>query len=104
MVLHLPTPPVPRVIDPKFGPNAQTPAQRAHVLAQLQATLPGLKTRATDAARQLYARYVAGELSWDEVRHARDAGRSGTGAGRSLAAASGGVRGSGDNGPSAQRG
>lgn len=30
----------------------------------------GLKTKATAAARQLYADYVAGELSWLEVHQA----------------------------------
>ena len=61
--------------DPKFGPAAQTPAQRAYVLRQLQATHPTLKTRATAYARQLYARYVAGELSWLRVRELLDAAR-----------------------------
>ncbi len=59
--------------DTRFGPTAQTPAQRARVLAQLQATLPHLKTKATLSARELYARYVAGELSWADVRQALDA-------------------------------
>ena len=56
--------------DARFGPYAQTPAQRAWVLAQMQAVIPGLKTKATTSARQLYARYVAGELSWLEVYYA----------------------------------
>ncbi len=47
--------------DARFGPSAQTPAQRVWVLEQLQAVLPSLKTKATAYARQLYARYVAGE-------------------------------------------
>ena len=65
--------------DPKFGPAAQTPAQRAYVLKQLQVTYPNLKTRATAYARQLYARYVAGELSWLRVRELLDAaGRGGS--------------------------
>ena len=59
--------------DARFGPAAQTPAQRAWVLEQLQATLPGLKTKATAYARELYARYVAGELSWADVRQALNA-------------------------------
>ncbi|MBF9221138.1 hypothetical protein [Hymenobacter ruricola] len=59
--------------DPRFGPSAQTPEQRANVLRQLQLTHPKLKTQATAYARQLYARYVAGELSWPDVRRALDA-------------------------------
>ena len=58
--------------DPRFGPSAQTPTQRAWVLAQMQAVLPNLKTKATAVAQQLYARYVAGELSWTDVRQALD--------------------------------
>ncbi|MBF9141154.1 hypothetical protein [Hymenobacter properus] len=58
--------------DPRFGPSAQTPQQRANVLRQLQLTHPKLKTHATALAQQLYARYVAGELSWPEVRRALD--------------------------------
>ncbi|OUJ72375.1 hypothetical protein [Hymenobacter crusticola] len=56
--------------DARFGPNAQTPAQRAWVLAQMQDVIPGLKTKVTPADRQLYARYVAGELSWTDMRQA----------------------------------
>jgi len=56
--------------NPKFGPAAQTPEQRARVLAQMQAVIPSLKTKATAYARQLYARYVAGELSWIQLREA----------------------------------
>ncbi|TPG65521.1 hypothetical protein [Hymenobacter nivis] len=59
--------------DPKFGPSAQTPQQRAWVLQQMQAVIPSLKAKATVHARQLYQRYVAGELSWGEVRQALDA-------------------------------
>ncbi|MET4076574.1 hypothetical protein [Hymenobacter sp. UYCo722] len=59
--------------DARFGPTAQTPAQRARVLEQLQVALPYLKTKATLSARQLYARYVAGELSWADVRLSLDA-------------------------------
>jgi hypothetical protein len=58
--------------DPRFGPNAQTPQQRTNVLRQLQLTHPKLKTHATAFAQQLYARYVAGELSWADVRRALD--------------------------------
>lgn len=56
-----------------FGPAAQTREQRARVLQQMQATFPSLKTKATTAACQLYERYVAGELSWLQVRQALDA-------------------------------
>lgn len=55
----------------KFGPAAQTPAQRAWVVEQMQRMIPSLKTKATADAQQLYARYVAGELSWTEVCQAR---------------------------------
>ncbi|MDF7815066.1 hypothetical protein [Hymenobacter sp. YC55] len=54
--------------DARFGPYAQTPAQRAWVLQQMQAVVPGLPTNAV--AQPLYARYVAGELSWLEVYYA----------------------------------
>ncbi|OGX91840.1 hypothetical protein [Hymenobacter coccineus] len=60
----------------KFGPSAQTPEQRAWVLSQMQTAIPSLKARVTDYARQVYARYVAGELSWPEVRQALDAAQS----------------------------
>jgi len=59
--------------DPKFGPSAQTPEQRATVLAHLELATPGLVTKANSYARQLYVRYIAGELSWTEVRELRDA-------------------------------
>lgn len=58
--------------DPKFGSNAQTPQQRASVLAQLQVVYPRLRTHATAQALTLYERYVAGELSWPQVRQALD--------------------------------
>ncbi|WP_197076690.1 hypothetical protein [Hymenobacter terrenus] len=58
--------------DPRFGPDAQTPQQRAYVLTQLQAVYPRLKTKATAYAHHLYARYVAGELTWPDVRQALD--------------------------------
>ena len=56
----------------KFGPTAQTPQQRAWVLAQMRDAIPGLKKNATPYARDVFARYVAGELSWPEVRQALD--------------------------------
>ena len=59
--------------DARFGPAAQPPAQRAFVLKQLQAALPRLQTSATAYARQLYAGYVAGELSWADVHQALNA-------------------------------
>lgn len=59
--------------NPKFGPSAQTPEQRAWVLAQMQIVIPRLKTKATTYAQQLYARYVAGDLSWLEVYQALEA-------------------------------
>lgn len=67
--------------DPKFGPTAQAPAQRAWVLAQMQRMLPGLKTKVSTDTQQLYARYVAGELTWYQVSQAREAGLA-TGSGR----------------------
>ena len=42
-------------------------------LEQLQAALPHLKIKATSSARQLYARYVAGESTWVDVRQALNA-------------------------------
>jgi hypothetical protein len=57
--------------DSRFGPAAQTPAARTWVLKQMQDVLPALR-KATPAAHALYARYVAGELSWAEMRHFLD--------------------------------
>jgi hypothetical protein len=57
--------------NPKFGPAAQTPEQRAWVLEQMQRSIPSLKREVTTYTQQLYARYVAGELSWPEVYQAR---------------------------------
>lgn len=57
----------------KFGPTAQTPEQRAWVVEQLQRVLPSLTQKAGAHTQQLYARYVAGELSWTAVRQAREA-------------------------------
>lgn len=59
--------------DPRFGPSAQTPAQRARVLLQMQAVFPNLRAPVADAAQALYDRYVTGELSWAQVRAALDA-------------------------------
>ena len=59
--------------DARFGPTAQTPAQRAWVLEQMQAVVTDLKNKATTANQQLYARYVAGEISWAEMRQALEA-------------------------------
>ncbi|OGX91001.1 hypothetical protein [Hymenobacter coccineus] len=63
--------------DPRFGPNAQTPAARAWVLQQMQAVIPALRTRVTAHAQGLYDRYVAGELSWAEVRGTLDEASAG---------------------------
>ncbi|MGI4735602.1 MAG: hypothetical protein ACRYG7_10525 [Janthinobacterium lividum] len=57
------------VYDIRFGPSAQTPEQRARVLAQMKDAVPSLK-KTTVLAQQLYARYVAGELSWLDVYQA----------------------------------
>lgn len=59
--------------DARFGPSAQTPEQWALVLVQMlvQAALPSLQTNLSDFSRQLYARYVAGELSWLDVHALR---------------------------------
>ncbi|GAB3223267.1 hypothetical protein GCM10027346_02110 [Hymenobacter seoulensis] len=59
--------------DPKYGPAAQTPQQRAYVLAQMQAAHPTMFKKATGYAAQLYRRYVLGELSWLDVCALRDA-------------------------------
>ncbi len=59
-------------LNPKFGPAAQTPAQRAEVLARMQDAIPHLKRNLTATRQQLYARYVAGELSWLEVKQLID--------------------------------
>lgn len=59
--------------NPAFGPAAQTCEQRARVLKQTQNTFPNLKAKANTYANQLYERYVAGELSWLQVRQALDA-------------------------------
>lgn len=55
--------------DPRFGPDAQTPAQRVRVLARMQVTFPALQTDVSARVQQLHARYIAGELSWKEVQH-----------------------------------
>jgi hypothetical protein len=64
----------------KFGPAAQTPEQRAWVLEQMQRMIPSLQKLTSPHTRQLYDRYVAGELSWAQVSEARDLAE---GAGRS---------------------
>lgn len=61
--------------DPRFGPSAQTPQQRAYILAQMQLVIPNLK-RTSPYAQQLYNQYITGELSWPEVRAALDAGET----------------------------
>lgn len=59
---------------PRFGPAAQTPAQRAWVVTQMHQALPSLKKHLTAPARALYDRYIAGELSWQQMRQAMEAG------------------------------
>lgn len=54
--------------DDKFGPSAQTPEQRAWVLRRMQEALPSLRTKVTAYVQQCYDRYIAGELSWQEMR------------------------------------
>ncbi len=56
--------------NPKFGPAAQTPEARAWVLRQMQATIPSLKKSLAPCAQLFYQRYIAGELSWAEMRQA----------------------------------
>lgn len=50
-----------------FGPAAQTPADRADVLARMKAAVPRLRRPLSPHVVQLHARYVAGELSWLQV-------------------------------------
>jgi hypothetical protein len=59
----------------KFGPSAHTPEQRAWVLAQMQEVFPNLKKKVTAYAQQCYERYIAGELSWQEMRQTLVAGQ-----------------------------
>jgi hypothetical protein len=63
--------------DLRFGSCAQTPQERATVLRRLQEVYPRLKTKATPFAEDLYARYIAGELSWCAVRRALDEAHEG---------------------------
>ena len=63
--------PTPMHNDPTYGPQAQTPAQRAHVLRQMQAANPDQHTHLTREVQALYARYIAGELSWAQVQAVR---------------------------------
>lgn len=59
--------------DPKFGPLAQTPTQRTAVLEQMRAANPGRYLKVTVYEQQLYARYIVGELSWEEVAVLKEA-------------------------------
>jgi hypothetical protein len=59
--------------DTRYGPSAQTPTQRAYVLQQMLAAQPHWAHQASVSVQQLYARYVAGELTWSEVCAQRDA-------------------------------
>lgn len=58
--------------DPRFGLAAQTPQQRAFVLQQMQEVIGSLKRQTSPGARHLFARYIAGELSWQQMRQALD--------------------------------
>lgn len=51
----------------KFGPEAQTPAQRAGILQQMLAYYTQQRIKLPLHAHTLHQRYVAGELSWLEV-------------------------------------
>jgi hypothetical protein len=57
--------------NPKFGPAAQTPEQRAWVLEQMQRIIPSLRNHVPPYVQQLFGRYIAGEISWSEVYQAR---------------------------------
>ncbi|WP_324672146.1 hypothetical protein [Hymenobacter sp. GOD-10R] len=57
--------------DPKYGPNAQTSEQRAYVLQQMQAANPARYNKISAYVTRLFARYVAGELSWTQVQAMR---------------------------------
>jgi hypothetical protein len=59
--------------NPAFGPAAQTPEQRAWVVKQMQQALPCLKKQLNAQASALYDRYVAGEMSWQQIRQAMEA-------------------------------
>jgi len=53
--------------NPKFGSFAQTPQQRARVLQQMLLVRENLGIKTPVRAHALHQRYVAGELSWQEV-------------------------------------
>ena len=55
------------IYNPKFGSFAQTPQQRAHVLRQMLVVRENLGIKTPVYAHALHQRYVAGELSWQEV-------------------------------------
>ncbi|OUJ71389.1 hypothetical protein [Hymenobacter crusticola] len=59
--------------DPKYGPDAQTSAQRAYVLQQMQATNPARYSKLSAYVTTLLTRYVDGELSWTQVQALRAA-------------------------------
>ena len=52
---------------PKFGPAAQSSAQRAEVLARMARALPRLRRPLSPYVQDLHLRYLAGELSWLQV-------------------------------------
>lgn len=59
--------------NPNFGPAAQTSEQRAWVVKRMQQAIPSLKKQRNAQASALYARYVAGEMSWQQIRQAMEA-------------------------------
>ncbi|SNR81414.1 hypothetical protein [Hymenobacter mucosus] len=51
----------------QFGPQAQTPEQRARVLEQMLAYYAQMGIKLSPHVVALHQRYVAGELSWTDV-------------------------------------
>jgi len=58
--------------DSRFGLWAQTPQQRAFVLQQMQDVILSLKRQTSAEAQRLFNGYIAGELSWQQLRQALD--------------------------------
>jgi len=54
--------------DKPFAPAAQTRLPQAPDLAQQQAEDSSRQTHVSTLAQQLYHRYMAGELKWEQVR------------------------------------
>lgn len=59
--------------DNKFGPAAQTQQQRASILRQMLAVASEARVKLPLHVQALHQRYVAGELSWNEVCALREA-------------------------------